>query len=86
MTQNDTELGTWPVGTSQEVASFAKMVKRHFLECELKTADDLIQEYIEYAGAQQEGNEPLQLNQECRDAATRQKLIWLLERLQEEVL
>ncbi len=43
-----------------------KSVKRHFLESELETADDLIMEYDEYP--------------------TRQKLIWLLERLQESVL
>ncbi len=52
-----------------------RKVKHHFLESELKTADDLIEEYIEE-----------------RDAIAlvgtgiRQKLIWLLERLQEEVL
>ena len=51
-----------------------RKVKRHFLECELKTATDLIVEYnMEYAYSSD-------------DSAVRQKLIWLLERLQEEVL
>ena len=63
-----------------------KEVKRHFLASELKTTDDLIQEYVEYAYTLPDGNSPLQLSQECMDSATRQKLIWLLERLQEEVL
>ena len=54
-------------------------VKRHFLECELKTADDLIQEYKEYAEAQLDGSDGA-------DSAIRLKLIWLLERLQESVL
>jgi hypothetical protein len=54
-------------------------VKRHFLESELKTADDLIQEYVEYADDVQDGIEEV-------DSRTRQKLIWLLERLQEEIL
>ena len=53
-------------------------VKHHFLECELRTADDLIQEYKTYAR--------MQMQVESGDAATRQKLIWLLERLQEEML
>ena len=53
-------------------------VKRHFLESELKTADDLIEEYETYAR--------LQMREGGGDSATRQKLIWLLERLQEEVL
>ena len=56
-----------------------RKVKRHFLESELKTADDLIQEYVEYADDIQGGIEEV-------DSRTRQKLIWLLERLQEEVL
>ena len=47
-------------------STMPRKVKRHFLECELVTADDLIMEYDEYP--------------------TRQKLIWLLERLQESVL
>ena len=54
-------------------------VKRHFLESELKTADDLIQEYVEYADDVQDGIEEV-------DSRTRHKLIWLLERLQESVL
>jgi hypothetical protein len=56
-----------------------RKVKRHFLESELKTADDLIQEYVEYADDVQDGIEEV-------DSRTRQKLIWLLERLQEEIL
>jgi len=49
-------------------------VKRHFLESELKTADDLIVEYMEHGTG------------DMNHSASRQKLIWLLERLQEEVL
>ena len=60
------------------VLSGTKAVKRHFLESELKTADDLIHEYAEYAGDVQATYDS--------DPATRHKLIWLLERLQEEVL
>ena len=56
-----------------------RKVKRHFLESELKTADDLVQEYVEYADDIQGGIEEV-------DSRTRQKLIWLLERLQESVL
>ena len=51
-------------------------VKHHFLECELKTADDLIDEYVRCFLDGPEGGE----------ATSRQKLIWLLERLQESVL
>ena len=58
---------------------FIRPVKRHFLECELKTADDLIEEYKEYAEAQMDGSDGA-------DSAIRLKLIWLLERLQESVL
>ena len=57
---------------------YVETVKRHFLECELKTADDLIKEYREFSG--------LQVECEGGDSAARQKLIWLLERLQESVL
>ncbi|KKM18325.1 hypothetical protein LCGC14_1666770 [marine sediment metagenome] len=53
-------------------------VKRHFLESELKTADDLIQEYVEY--------NDVQMNYEGGYPTSRLKLIWLLEGLQEEVL
>ena len=55
-----------------------RKVKRHFLESELKTADDLIQEYVEY--------NDVQMNYEGGCPTSRLKLIWLLERLQEEVL
>ena len=74
--------------TNEFVAPFqyVEKVKRHFLESELKTADTLIGEYMEYAYTLPDGNSPLQLSQECMDSATRQKLIWLLERLQESVL
>ena len=58
---------------------YVETVKRHFLESELKTADDLIQEYVEYADDVQDGIEEV-------DSRTRHKLIWLLERLQESVL
>ncbi|KKL46097.1 hypothetical protein LCGC14_2349030 [marine sediment metagenome] len=51
-------------------------VKHHFLECELKTADDLIDEYVWY----------VRDGREAGDADAYQKLIWLLERLQESVL
>ncbi len=53
-------------------------VKRHFLESELATADDLISEYNSCAMAA--------AMRESGDSAKRQKLIWLLERLQESVL
>ena len=56
------------------LARSAKSVKRHFLESELKTADDLIVEYMEYGTGDMD------------HSLSRQKLIWLLERLQEEVL
>jgi len=55
-----------------------KFVKRNFLECELKTADDLIEEYREFSGPR--------IEREGGDSVARHKLIWLLERLQEEVL
>ena len=63
---------------SQGIGPFAKTVKHQFLESELKTADDLIQEYETYAR--------LQMAEESGDSAARQKLLWLLERLQESVL
>ena len=59
-------------------------VKRHFLESELKTADDLVQEYGEYVDDQFDSETPY--GAETRVSAARQKLIWLLERLQESVL
>jgi len=55
-----------------------RKVKRHFLESELKTANDLIDEFWEHSG--------LQLENEGMDSFARHKLIWLLERLQESVL
>jgi len=55
---------------------YVETVKRHFLECELKTADDLIDEYVWY----------VRDGREAGDADAYQKLIWLLERLQESVL
>ena len=61
-------------------AGLAKEVKRRFLESELKTANELIYEYVEYAKGITEYRSPEE------NSANRQKLIWLLERLQEEVL
>ena len=57
---------------------YVETVKRHFLECELKTADGLISDYVEYV-------EEMDIC-DAGASATRQKLIWLLERLQESVL
>lgn len=57
-----------------------RKVKRHFLESELKTANELIYEYVEYAKGVTEWYSPEEVS------ANRQKLIWLLERLQESVL
>ena len=62
-----------------QVKDISDPVKRHFLECELKTADDLIGEYVEYGSMDVDGS-----RQEV--VAIRLKLIWLLERLQEEIL
>ena len=59
-------------------ATHESSIKRHFLESELKTADDLIEEYETYAR--------IQMREEAGHAASRLKLVWLLERLQEEVL
>ena len=57
-----------------------RKVKRHFLECELVTADNLIREYVDHLCDEQiEGYPEV-------DSNFRHKLIWLLERLQEEVL
>ncbi len=67
-------------GGTQITVPLKKYVKRHFLESELKTADDLIAEYTEYAEARSEEESA------SGYSATRHKLIWLLERLQEEVL
>ena len=74
LTQGKMRLG----GGTKITAPLQRYVKHHFLESELKTADDLIEEYETYAR--------VQMREESGHAATRLKLIWLLERLQEEVL
>ena len=64
-----------PKGAKSVTDRLPRKVKRHFLESELATADDLIEEYIE-------GRDAIALV----GTGIRQKLIWLLERLQESVL
>ncbi|KKM95487.1 hypothetical protein LCGC14_1187620 [marine sediment metagenome] len=78
-------LGTIPISSFKVKAS--KKVKRHFLESELATADDLVRDYADTV-----------IEHTCEECGSsvdvveddtplnRQKLIWLLERLQEEVL
>ena len=66
------------------VLSGTKAVKHHFLESELVRADNLIQDYGEYVDDQFDEEAPY--GAAARVNAARQKLIWLLERLQEEVL
>ena len=67
-----------PKGAKSVTDRLPRKVKRHFLECELKTADGLISDYVEYV-------EEMDIC-DVGASATRQKLIWLLERLQESVL
>ncbi len=63
-----------PMDSRAVMARLPQTVKRHFLESELKTADDLIVEYMDYGTGDME------------HSASRLKLVWLLERLQESVL
>jgi hypothetical protein len=68
------------LGSTLLAGQLPRKVKCHFLESELATANDLIREYIDHlCGEQIEGYPEM-------DSNFRHKLIWLLERLQEEVL
>ena len=62
-------------------------VKRHFLESELATADDLVREYTDLVSEHtcEECGHGVDVVEESTPL-NRQKLIWLLERLQESVL
>ena len=62
-------------------------VKRHFLESELVTADDLAREYVDAVSRHtcEECGSDVDVVEDDTPL-NRQKLIWLLERLQEEIL
>ena len=94
MRQNDAaELGTWPIGPPPNKKAktltdrLPRKVKHHFLECELKTANDLVREYAALVSEHtcEECDSDMDVVEEDTPQ-NRQKLIWLLERLQESVL
>ena len=78
-------LGTIPISSFKVKAS--KKVKRHFLESELATADDLAREYVDSVSEHtcEECGSSVDVIEDSTPL-NRQKLIWLLERLQESVL
>ena len=80
-------IGEPPDNTESVLDRLPRKGKRHVLESELSTAEDLAREYVDSVSEH--------TCEECGSGAdvveddtplNRQKLIWLLERLQEEIL
>ena len=76
-----------PKGAKSVTDRLPRKVKRHFLESELATVDDLVREYADLVTEHtcEECGHGMDVVEDSTPL-NRQKLIWLLERLQESVL